>query len=218
MKNLIYIISILFLSCAEEAAEFEIEDSEYDTTYFEDYNEYLEWKEQHNLVPPTGCENSIYFADPLLEREIRLIISKPEGDIRYNDVYDISSLELTGGYNTYESLIGIHCLAGLTSLSIDAGGIYDITEVGMLEHLMKFEIRDNLVDDISPLEYCKELKEVEIYTDYIDDISPLVNNEEFSYEDKLIFKSTIVECNNNQYMLDLETLESRGVELNVTCQ
>jgi hypothetical protein len=63
---------------------------------------------------PLGCSSVIEFPDQELEAAVRSAIGKPDGDIYYVDIDDLTELSATG-YNSISELTGIQCLTGLSS-------------------------------------------------------------------------------------------------------
>ena len=75
----------------------------------------------------------IDFADPELEQAVRSATGMPTGNVRYENVSELS--ELTAQSEGIADLTGLGCLRGLTELRLSVNGITDVSPVAELTGL-----------------------------------------------------------------------------------
>ena len=125
-----------------------------------------------------GADYVIQWKDPAMEAHMRLILNKPEGDIRHSDVWDIQALVLqTGNYDVaLEEPTSGNTFTGLMLIT-DASirHLYGDTKIANLTTLEDLKHFDSLqyfiyssavpydgLTDLSGLEGCTQLKALDI--------------------------------------------------------
>jgi internalin A len=123
------------------------------------------------------CDGVLEFRDHSLEYSIRYQIDKPKGDIRYEDVRDLSVLRgRCDEYYCIVSLEGIQCLSSLQELYLyEHHGISDISPLSTLTGLEKVRLANNYIVDISPLSKSTLITELDISENEIVSVSPLTD-------------------------------------------
>jgi hypothetical protein len=118
------------------------------------------------VTEPSGCEGALSFADAELEARLRDIISKPSGDILYNDVEDLREFGL-GGYAT--SVEGIHCLAELTSLELTCRltAESDLSEISTLLQLQSLTISSTGITTVPDIRALGNLEHLDLHRNSI---------------------------------------------------
>ena len=126
---------------------------------------------------PPGCEGVIAFEDPALDAAVREAIGMSEGDIRYEDVADLSELSWSDladqPHPTISDLSGIQCLKGLTVLTLYNNEITDVSPLAELPALTELYIASNDIGDVSPLSALSSLEALYVSWNDISDISSL---------------------------------------------
>ncbi len=138
-------------------------------------------------------EEVVTFKDKAVEKEVREIIGKTEGEIYLDDVIHIVGINLRekgisdlGGIEHLESLkylyagnnliVDISPLSGLNklkSLELPNNDIDDISPISSLVNLKSLDLSSNVIEDITPLSELKELKDLYLDNNKIRDIDPL---------------------------------------------
>jgi hypothetical protein len=103
--------------------------------------------------PPRGCEGAIEFPDPALEQRVRRSVGKRQGELRCDDVCDVSPLLRSGlgAPGKIADLAGLQCLTGLTRLDLGSSQISDVGPLASLAQLTSLALDDNQIVDAAPL-------------------------------------------------------------------
>ncbi len=113
------------------------------------------------LVP----EQTITFADPVLEAMVRAAMGKPDGDISVTDAEAVSVLILSSEWRRLlpdaapiRDIGGLEYFKNLESLDLSFHAVADITPLAGLKKLTSLSLSNNPVTDISPLAGLTNLK------------------------------------------------------------
>jgi len=113
------------------------------------------------LVP----EQTISFADPVLEAMVRAAMGKPDGDISVTDAEAVSVLILSSEWRRLlpdaapiRDIGGLEYFKNLESLDLSFHAVADITPLAGLKKLTSLSLSNNPVTDISPLAGLTSLK------------------------------------------------------------
>ena len=103
--------------------------------------------------PAAGCEGVIAFPDAALEERVRRSVGKRQGDLRCDDVCDVSPLVASGLAEPakIEDLSGLQCLTGLTQLDLHSNQFADVRPLSSLTQLVSLNLADNLIRDAAAL-------------------------------------------------------------------
>ena len=115
-------------------------------------------------------DKKVVIEDKNLEKQIRELIDKPEGDLYISDVESITMLVVNNC--EIESIKGIEYLVNLRELYIDVNNVSDITPLAGLTYLEKLGLSYNKITDISVLKGMK-LKYLALKSNNITDYSPV---------------------------------------------
>ncbi|GEM_PF-5081970 len=115
------------------------------------------------LIENAPEENKKMFQDDNLEKAIRTLINKPSGEIKSTDVENIKTLELKG--LGIKDLTGLEHFKSLTSLELSVVPTYD--EDG------NYVLKQNYVEDLSPLRNLVSLEYLDVAGNNIKDVSSL---------------------------------------------
>jgi len=115
------------------------------------------------LIENAPEENKKMFQDDNLEKAIRTLINKPSGEIKSTDVENIKTLELKG--LGIKDLTGLEHFKSLTSLELSVVPTYD--EEG------NYVLKQNYVEDLSPLRNLVSLEYLDVAGNNIKDVSSL---------------------------------------------
>lgn len=147
-----------------------------------------------NSVPPEDVQE-VVFKDKEFEKLVRDAIHKPQGEILYKDVRNISHIKIEN--KTLSTLEGIEFMRGLNILHIKNSNISDPALIGQLTNLRELSIyncnmvdisflsglvnlenltlNENKISDISALENMMKLDWLYLYKNKISDLSPIRN-------------------------------------------
>ncbi len=110
-------------------------------------------------------EQTITFADPVLEAMVRAAIGKPDGDITVTDAEAVSVLILSSEWRRLlpdaapiRDIGGLEYFKNLESLDLSFHAVADITPLAGLKKLTSLSLSNNPVTDISPLAGLTSLK------------------------------------------------------------
>jgi len=123
-------------------------------------------------------EGRIAFADPVLERQVRGRLDKPEGALTPADVVQLQKLGVWGSSwghfcSKVASLVGLEHFSSLTSLTVADGFVHDLTPLADLTLLVDLSLRKNRIDDLRPLANLTALKRLQLDDNRIQDLSAL---------------------------------------------
>lgn len=190
-----------------------------------------------------GCgedETEVQFADPNLEKEIRVAMKCglfPEcyeqhaGPISSSDLEDLMALAAPFGH--ISDLGGIEYCTGLQALGLEHNQVSDISPLSGLTNLQKLSLGANQISDISPLSNLTKLQELGLGGNQISDISPLsslinlrwlrLGDNQISDISPLVSNSGIGEkafvdlrgnpLNDEAYNIHIPALQERGVDV-----
>ncbi len=125
--------------------------------------------------PPRECKGTVAtFEDPVLEKMIRVQLSKPEGPIQNSELAKVKTLNLTDSKNmdTLDPCIFPH-LKGLKGLYLAPGELDNISLLQGLGNLESLRISITKVKDISPLKSLSKLDRLDIGRTPVRDLTPL---------------------------------------------
>jgi Leucine-rich repeat (LRR) protein len=117
------------------------------------------------------CAGVIAFPDANLEAAIRNAINKPLGDIVYEDVAGLTSLDAS--VREISDLTNVQCLNKLTKLYLYSNQISDLSPLSTLTGLTELWLDNNQIADVSPLGNLTGLTEIIVSFNSISDVSPL---------------------------------------------
>lgn len=124
------------------------------------------------VICPSGDELTI--ADPDLEAELRLKLSKPKGALRASELPKVKSLNLTrkASLDELDPCI-VPKLTGLKDLFLGPGKLRDLRPIANLIHLVSLRASINEVSDLSPLEKLVQLDRLDLGRTHVRDLSVL---------------------------------------------
>lgn len=160
-KNITCIIIIIILNCFVPYAA----------------NAALKDKPATKTVASVKQTQIIKFKDPELEKVIRGLLSKKEGNIRKQDVLKIKSIDIDDitcfANRRIRLLDGMEYLTNLTFLDLSNNLISDISPLSGLTSLKHLDISNNCVDNISIIKKLKNLEELFISDNWIINVDSL---------------------------------------------
>lgn len=109
-------------------------------------------------VVPKKEKKSVYFSDVRLEELIRDMIDKPTGEIKEEEIADIT--ELKAGNRGIKKLDGIENLVNLEELDLWKAEISDISLLANLNKLVYLRLSKTGVTDLTPLKELSNLEEL----------------------------------------------------------
>ncbi|MCX6834086.1 MAG: leucine-rich repeat domain-containing protein [candidate division Zixibacteria bacterium] len=115
----------------------------------------------------------VTFADSVLERIIRVHLSKPSGDVLSTDVDTITII--AGAYQGITSLSGLEYFVSLQGAELTGNNIVDIAPLSGATQLWGLNIGQNHISDLSPLAGLPGLRQLSIAENPITDISALAS-------------------------------------------
>lgn len=138
-------------------------------------------QEEASFVSP--ADTVVMFADPVIEAAIRVVLERPDGDIRKSELLEITVLgdaSGTGGAfgdisGEITTLFDLKWLKNLTVLSLGGCGIKSLVGIEELNHLEILRLRRNDISDLEPLRDLVQLKELDLSENPIYDTSALCN-------------------------------------------
>ena len=132
------------------------------------------------LKQPDNPQETVAFADPVLEQKIRAALGKPEGPITAGDAAQVTKLDIHNEWQPQipqeiqvTNLQGIEVFLNLRELNAGFNTISDISSLSGLTELRKLELGGNAISDISPLGGLEKLEDLTLFGSRISDISPL---------------------------------------------
>ena len=159
MKNVRFLIIVIFLSLSLSACNQPVEESS-----------------------PEPNSDLVEFTDEVLEEKVREAIGKPSGDISILEAEDVTMLDLSMepgvSIPRIKNLSSLKYFTKLTSLNLawaldDQDLVVDISVLADLEDLEALYLNSNGLDDISSLVGLTEMKDLKIWGNNISDISAL---------------------------------------------
>ena len=137
---------------------------------------------ENNETQNTDVDYVIDWKDDIVEKRIREITGISSGDIRYSDVSNIQTLDLSDS-----TVKDISALSNLTNLEyLDLFCADEVSDISCLKNLTKLKylsLRDTDVTDITPLKNLMQLNHLELSWTDISDISSLSNLTKLEYLD-----------------------------------
>jgi internalin A len=115
-------------------------------------------------------DTKVVIEDENLEKEIREMIKKPQGDLYISDVESITMLIVNN--REIKSIKGIEYLVNLREFYMDVNSVSDITPLAGLTYLQRLGLSYNKITDISVLKGM-ELKYLALAGNNITDYSPV---------------------------------------------
>ena len=159
MKNVRFLIIVIFLSLSLSACNQSVEESS-----------------------PEPNSDLVEFTDEVLGEKVREAIGKPSGDISILEAEDVTMLDLSMepgvSIPRIKNLSSLKYFTKLTSLNLawaldDQDLVVDISVLADLEDLEALYLNSNGLDDISSLAGLTEMKDLKIWGNNISDISAL---------------------------------------------
>jgi cysteine-rich repeat protein len=132
-----------------------------------------EWPPPVTGLPvPEHCVPAVTLADPVLEREVRKAVGRPEGELPHAEVSQLQVLAARDQPVT--DLGGVECLTGLRSIALDNGSITDLEPLSGL-WLVSLALTCHRLSDLTPLAGHLGMTYLDIRGNQITDLSPLSN-------------------------------------------
>ena len=123
---------------------------------------------------PTGCEGALVFPDPAVDAAVRDAIEMPSGDVRHENVSELSELSVWRGEEDLASdLSGMECLSGLTWLDLNSNAISNLEPLSELAGLTELVLGYNNISDLRPLANLSSLELLWLNDNAISDLEPL---------------------------------------------
>jgi cysteine-rich repeat protein len=120
--------------------------------------------------PPEHCVPSVELADPVLEREVRAAVARPDGELPYAEVSQLQVLAVED--EPVADLGGVECLSELRSIALAGGSIADLEPLSNLP-LRTLIITDHRISDLTPLSGLLGLQMLDIAANQVSDLSML---------------------------------------------
>lgn len=111
--------------------------------------------------------------DEVLEAQVRLKLSKPEGDIKKTDLKRVRSLNLSQGKTDELDPCIFPLLTGLKELFLGPGKLEDLSPIAELTGLVALRASLNKVSDITPLAKMTQMDRLDLGHTRVQDISAL---------------------------------------------
>jgi Leucine-rich repeat (LRR) protein len=143
-------------------------------------------KKSTQIISKEESMKVVNFEDINLEKAIRELIEKPNGDITKGDVFLIEGMNLSN--KNISNIKGLENAFNLKHLNLSGNQIKDISPLEKLTNLTNVDLMNNQIEDISPLITLNNLSSLTLSHNQIKDLSPL---------GKLI-NLTYVQLDNNQ--------------------
>ena len=122
----------------------------------------------------TASATADFQGDDALEKEVRLKLQKPKGEIAISELRSIKSLNLTK-YGPIDALNP--CLmpkfTGLHDLFVGSGALDDLGPIASLTQLVSLRATDNRVSDLRPLSNMVHLDRLDVSRSQVRDLSPV---------------------------------------------
>jgi len=117
----------------------------------------------------------VTFKDAILEKDIRSVVPKLQGDIYQSDLVHLTILNFinTGTNKGIADLTGLEYCTSLQALYLDNNQITNILPLSGLINLSNLNLSGNQITDISPLSGLAKLSNLNLYGNQITNISPL---------------------------------------------
>jgi len=154
--------------------------------------------------PALSPEGAIVWNDPNLEACIRDILGKPEGAILPEDVITVSTLTLKAKQIT--DISALQYFTNLTDLHLTDNLITDIRPLAALTRITVLDISLNYISDISSLSSLKNLERLNMRSNRITDLSPIAG----------LTKMRVLDFVNNK-VTDLSPLKDMGKLQRLVC-
>ena len=137
------------------------------------------------LLPhvPAAAPAKIVFADPIVEKAARLMLSKPDGDLTREELAGVTALYIVADGavgNLNDFYVGLnewnmHGHSGEASVAT-------LSDMALLPNLTTLYIVSGEYQSLSGLESCRMMTHVELYNNYkLTDIDALVSLDELTY-------------------------------------
>ncbi|HEY3256841.1 MAG TPA: leucine-rich repeat domain-containing protein [Polyangiaceae bacterium] len=136
------------------------------------------YRDRHCCSPPAaGCQGVIEFPDPELEDRVRRSAGKRQGDLRCDDVCDVSPLarSLLAEPRPIADLTGLQCLLGLTRLDLPDNQVTELGPLASLAQLTWIDLDDNQIQDLTPLSGLPALLSLSVRKNRIESLAGLSN-------------------------------------------
>lgn len=149
--------------------------------------------------------NIITFKDTNLEQEIRTLINKSTGNIYKSDVENIK--ELTIELGGIQDISGIENLSNLQKLDLYGNKISDLTSLQSLTNLQELNLGYNKINDITLLKSLTNLTKLSLCVNQISDITALedlADLQRLDLEDNLLSDINVLKGLSNLKILDLD--------------
>ena len=131
-------------------------------------------------LAPEDPDAVIAFPDAVLERKVREVIGKPEGQITAGDAAQVLNLRVANDWQPQippetlvKDLTGLEYFINLRELDASFNDIGDLTPIAGLRQLKKLNLGGNRIGDLSPLAGLTHLEELTLFGNGIRDIRPL---------------------------------------------
>ncbi|MBU3223291.1 leucine-rich repeat domain-containing protein [Clostridium algidicarnis] len=160
--------------------------------FISNFGKTMETKLSESTTPEVIPETKVVFKDKTLEKVVRKIINKPEGEISTEDVSKIITLNAEN--KGIKDLSGLEQFKNLEILNLDnyyantvtTGIENEITDIMPLKGLPKLRIlqaRENKIKDISSLQDLPSITKLDLSSNQIIDVSPLDGLTKLTYLD-----------------------------------
>lgn len=163
-------------------------------------------------------QETIVFADPVLEAMVRGTMGKPEGALTAADAEAVTRLDLnseweryTAGWMPIKDLGGLEYFKNLEHLDLSGHAIADVTPLAGLNKLTLLALGGNPIADIAPLAGLTNLKALILSGCAAQDYSPLANLTSLEY--LMLDNSTTTDATPLASLTNLTRLYLAGCEL-----
>ena len=133
-------------------------------------------------VPTLEPKKTVVFADPLLEKMVRVAMNKPKGDITLSEAEALTELKLgiewqpePAPNSQITDISGLENFKNLEILELYFHAITDISPLAELTSLKQLMIGGNPIADISPLAGLTKLGSLTLFNCQAQDYTPLAN-------------------------------------------
>ena len=166
---------------------------------------------------PEDTSYAVRFIDEMVERAVRQVIGKPDGEIKNTDLLDVVKLIIINENDglILKSLDDIVQLPNLESLNIAVGYEFDMGALGRKTGLKELFLLYNEISDISVLSGLTNLEYLNLDTNYITSISALSGM--VNLKELWLGHNNISDISAVSYLTELEILdlqENRISEIN----
>ena len=150
--------------------------------------------------------DSTSFADPALERAVRVALGLDVESLSVEDLLSLTQLAAVG--EGIADLGGIERLANLTALDLADNLVEDLAPLAALEHLVLLDLSGNRVQEIGALSGLGALQFMALAGNQVGDIAPLLGLPELSSVELLANPLTRTSVEEH-----VPALQARGVEV-----